>query len=161
MRKFPGKRILVVSLAPLLLGGACLCSEAQILPSAPLSPTDITDCQSFSKRVEAYAANYTEQHQQCLADNKPDEKDETPDSLRCSRSACQYLHDYVFADTPLSAKYLRREVLDCYKRVDAYKAEQSDDSEKGDVPRGGNEPKPSSKKTEQGGNQKGSVQHFV
>ncbi len=98
--------------------------SAQVLPFAPGFPTDAKECQSFNAEVEAYAADYSRQHEQCLADNKAD-RQETPDSQVCSRSTCQYLHDMIYGDSVLSAKSFQKEVATCFQRVEEYQAEEA------------------------------------
>lgn len=106
---------------------ACLSrgTHAQVLPFAPISPTEAKECQDFSARVEAYTADYNAQHEKCLAENKADRQDETHDSLVCSRSRCQILHDMLYDDSPISAKSKRKEVAACYEKVREYQAEEA------------------------------------
>ena len=75
--------------------------------------------------MAAYTAYYTSEHDECLAHNKPDWPDETHDSLVCSRSSCQYLHDRIYGDSVLSAKYFQKEVSACFEKVREYQAEQA------------------------------------
>lgn len=96
-------------------------AACQLTPLAPISPTTVGECQSFAQKVADYAAEYTRQHEQCLANNKAD-RAEPPNSLICSRSSCQYLHDYVFGDSFSSAKSLQKDVAACYQQVNDYQA---------------------------------------
>jgi hypothetical protein len=122
MANLPAARSTVVILFCLL---GCNLS-AQILPFAPISPTDAKECQSFSRAVDDYAAEYSAQHEKCLAENKPDRPDETHNSLVCSKSRCQYLHDMPYdGNSFLSVKSKQKEVSACYEKLREYQAEEA------------------------------------
>src|ERR1700681_2233810 len=89
-------------------------TSAQMYPSAPNAPTNAKACQAFKAQVDAYVAAYSKEHELCLAANRADRPQETRDSLICSRSRCQSLHDIVYGNTAGSAKYLRQQVQSCY-----------------------------------------------
>jgi hypothetical protein len=125
MANLPVARSTVVILFCLL---GCLCPNlsAQILPFAPISPTDAKECQSFSRALDAYAAEYSAQHEKCLAENKPDRPDKTHDSLVCPRSRWQYLHDMLYnGDSFLSVKSKQKEVSACHEKLREYQAEEA------------------------------------
>jgi len=88
-----------------------------------MQPTDVSQCQSFSRDLDAYEAAYTKQHAECLASNKADRPDEAPGSPTCSRSTCQYLHDYLFGDSWQSVKSLKQKLPECYASVKKNQAE--------------------------------------
>src|SRR5215469_11563190 len=105
MADYPAIRKLSVLMCLSLLGCFRSGTSAQIIPFAPISPTEAKECQEFSAKVEAYAADYTNQHEKCLAENKADNPNEPPNSQICSRTRCQYLHDMLYSDyMPGSAK---------------------------------------------------------
>jgi riboflavin biosynthesis pyrimidine reductase len=92
-------------------------AHAQIMPYVPSLPTAISECQSFSRDLAEYEAAYTQQHEECLASHKADHPDEAPGSPICSRSTCQYLHDYLFGDSYSSVKSLKQKLSACYDAV--------------------------------------------
>jgi hypothetical protein len=125
MTNLPAIRVLRTVALFFLLGCVSVGASAQIVPYTPLFPRDTKECQSFSKDVQAYEADYAEQHQKCLASAKADRNDETHDALVCSRSSCQYLHDILYGNSVLSAKSLQKEVSACYEKVREYQAEEA------------------------------------
>ena len=104
-------------------------AACQLAPLAPISPTTVEECQSFAQKVADYAAEYTRQHEQCLANNKAD-RAEPPNSLICSRSSCQYLHDYVFGDSFSSAKSLQKDEAACYQHVNDFQAAAAQEADR-------------------------------
>jgi hypothetical protein len=115
----------------ILLGPSFVRSSAQALPIAPAWPTEDSQCESFNRDLDAYEAAYVQKHAECLASNKADNPDETSsDSTVCSRSACQYLHDELFADSSISVKTLKRELPKCYERVRENQAEAAREEER-------------------------------
>jgi hypothetical protein len=117
-------RILLIFVMLFLLPCLCICSPAQVIPFAPGFPTDVKQCQSFGVEVDAYTAEYSQQHEKCLADHKADHTTET-DPLTCTRSECQYLHDMLHGNSVLSAKSLSAEVSSCYAKVREYQAQEA------------------------------------
>lgn len=122
MTNLPAVRNVIVLISLLL---SCGTTKAQIQPYSPISPTETKECQDFSAKLEAYAADLTNQHQKCLDENKPDRPNETPGSGICSRTRCQSLHDYVYGDLPWSVPELRKQVSACYERVKEYQADEA------------------------------------
>jgi len=125
MTNFPAVRWFTVVILFFLVGCLRTGTSAQFFPFAPNSPTEARECQSFRTAVEVYVAYYSREHDQCLANNKPDRQQETKDSLICSRSHCQYLHDIVYGDSVFSAEYLEKEVTSCYEAVKENQAEEA------------------------------------
>jgi hypothetical protein len=125
MASLPASRRSVVWCLLVTLASLCPKSSGQVLPFPPLFPKSPQECQAFGAAVETWAADYSKQHERCLASNKPDRSDEPQGSLVCSRSACQYLHDILYGDYVLSVKSKEKEVSDCYTKVEKYRAEDA------------------------------------
>jgi hypothetical protein len=122
MKNLPAVRNVIVLISLLLSSGT---TKAQIQPYPPISPTETKECQDFSAKLEAYAADLTNQHQKCLDENKSDRPNETPGSGNCSRTHCQHLHDYVYGDLPWSVPELRKQVSACYEQVKEHQADEA------------------------------------
>src|ERR1700686_4084165 len=116
-------RVSMIFVPIFLLGCLDIRASAQAIPFVTYFPTDVKQCQSFSAQVDAYTAEYSQQHEKCLADHKADRSTET-DPLTCTRSECQYLHDMLHGNSVLSAKSLSAEVSSCYAKVSEYQANE-------------------------------------
>lgn len=100
-------------------------AQAQLPPSSPFSPSDPKECQKFAADVERYAAEISKQHDQCLATHKADRPNEQPNSMTCSRSACQNWHDILYGDRIAQIKYYRQQATTCNNQANEKIARQA------------------------------------
>jgi hypothetical protein len=108
---------------------AASAAKAQSLPSAPLfplSPTEPRECQAFANEVQKYETELTRQHEECLRAGKEDRPNQPPDSLICSRSGCQALHDLLYSTWDFNGvKVLHQRVDACYAQVNEYQGREA------------------------------------
>lgn len=88
-------------------------AAAQLAPIPPFLPTRSEQCATFAKQSDAFLSDMGKEHDACLADHKADQK-ETGGTLKCSRTACQHLHDFVYG---AEQKLARDAIGDCYSQV--------------------------------------------
>jgi hypothetical protein len=118
-------------------------ARAQLLPSPPTwptSPTEPQQCADFAAELDKYQAEVSRQHQDCLHAGKEDMPNQPADSLICSRSACQILHDILFSQAMYTdVKVLRQKVESCYSEVREHqerrgREKRESSEENGDTP---------------------------
>jgi hypothetical protein len=76
-------------------------------------PTKVEQCSAFAKETNDFFSRMVAEHEQCLAQHESDQK-ETAGGIKCSRSACQRLHDFVYGG---EQRTVREAVDKCYADV--------------------------------------------
>src|SRR5437899_71891 len=93
----------MAALAVLILGRP-YSMRGQLPPTGPLFPERPEQCRAFGTEVDQYAELISKQHEECLAAHKADRQERPDNSVACSRSACQILHEELYGDVVLSVR---------------------------------------------------------
>lgn len=100
------------------------------LPTAPIAPTEMSECTALSQAYLRIIQDVTNQHEACLANHKATENNKGT----CAKASCQRLHDLAFNTLGKrqtdALDRCRAQVSDYKKREEAWKKQQEEERQR-------------------------------